>query len=239
MRRHRQGHSMPQVANRERSSHSSLRVLSRRLAKTNPRQPAMMPGDAGLCDLTNGAAGGYRFRPHLTSVVAIIVPSPPAVVALDPRELLNAPTVDRLAGVEVALRVECDAVQERELACLESRRAKPGEDRAQHAAHDVQDLVPSVKLEHACLRVIVGEREVPRRARGAEPRCAADSQRHAGTRNDRDDPHWLAELVFVDASLGKDLDAVVGAIAYIHQAAVAYPDAMRMAAIARGKQARR
>src|SRR5437879_6136296 len=232
MRRHRQGHSMPQVANRERSSHSSLRVLSRRLAKTNPRQPAMMPGDAGICDLTSGAAGGYRFRPHLTSVVAIIVPSTPAVVALDPRELLNAPTVDRLAGVEVALRVECDTVQERKLACLESRRAKPGEDRAQHAAHDVHDLVPSVNLEHERLRVIVGEREVPRGTGSAESRYAADSQRHAGTRNDRDDP-------LQHAGLGEDLDAVVGAIAHIHQAVVAYGNAMRMAAVARGEQAAR
>src|SRR5437867_716988 len=155
MRRHRQVHSMPQVANRELSSHSSVRVLSRRPAETNPRHPATMPGDAGLRSY-NGAAGGYRFRQHLTSVVAIVVASTPAVVALDPREFLNAPAVDRLAGVEVALRVERDAVQERELACLESGRAEPGEDRAQHAAHDVHDLVPSVDLEHEPVRTGLG-----------------------------------------------------------------------------------
>src|SRR6266513_3553199 len=168
MRRRRQGRSMRQVANRELSSHSSVRVLSRRLAETDPRHPATMPGAAGMRSY-NGAAGGYRFRPHLTSVVAIVVASTPAVVALDPRELLNAPAVDRLAGVEVALRVERDAVQERELACLEPGRAEPGEDRAQHAAHDVHDLVSSVDLEHEILRIVVGEREVPRRARSAEP----------------------------------------------------------------------
>src|SRR5437867_4394738 len=98
MRRHRQGRSMPQVANRELSSHSSVRVLSRRLVKTTPRHPTMMPGGAGMRSY-NGAAGGYRFRPQLTSIVAIVVASTPAVVALDPREFLNAAAVDRLAGV--------------------------------------------------------------------------------------------------------------------------------------------
>ena len=123
-------------------------------------------------------------------------------------------------------------MQERELARLESRRTEPGEDRTHRAVHDVQDLVPSVDLEHERLPIVVGEREVPRRARGAEPRCAADSQRHAGTRNDRNDP-------LQHTGLGEDLDAVVGAIAHIHQVVVAYGDAMRMAAVARGKQAGR
>src|SRR6266487_6344630 len=207
---------MPQAANRELPSHSSLQVSSRRLPKrtrVNRRRCRV----TRVREPTSGAARCYRFRLYLTSVVAA------------PRELLNAPAVDRLAGIEVALRVEHDAVQESELARLESRRAEPGEDRAHRAVHDVQDLVSSVDLEHEPLHMVVGEREVPRRARGAEPWCAADSQRHAGTRNDRDDP-------LKHAGLGKDLDAVVGAIAHIHQAVIAYRDATRMAAVARGKQ---
>src|SRR6266704_2108074 len=176
---------MPQAANRELSSHSSLQVSSRRLPKrtrVNRRRCRV----TRVAELTSRAAGGFRFRLRLAlAAIALTVALAVAVVTLDVRELLHAAAVDRLAGVEVALRVEHDAVQERKLACLESRRAKPGEDRAHHAVHDVQDLVPSVDLEHQRLHIVVGEREVPRRARSAESRYAADSQRHASTRNDR------------------------------------------------------
>src|SRR5262245_10517313 len=174
------------------------------------------------CELTSQTVG---------SVVALVL----VVVAPDRDELLDAAAVDRLAGVEVALRVEHDAVQERELACLESRRAKPGEDLAAHAAHDVQDLVAAVGLEHEPLPIVLGEREVPGRARRAEPRRAADSQRHPGTGNDRNDPHWLAEHALIDAGLGEDLDAVIGAVAHVKEVVVASRDAVRVTAVPRGE----
>jgi hypothetical protein len=68
-----------------------------------------------VCELTSRAAGGFRFRLHLASVVAIAVAFAVAVVALDVRELLHTASVDRLAGVDVTLRIDRVAVQEREL----------------------------------------------------------------------------------------------------------------------------
>ena len=68
-------------------------------------------------------AGGARPRPHrAASVVAVAVTVAPAVVAGGGHELLDTPAVDGLAGVEVALRVERDQMQEGELPRLQARR---------------------------------------------------------------------------------------------------------------------
>src|SRR5258705_5490062 len=189
-----------------------------------------MPDDAG--SRTHESAEVLASSASRSAAIAFAVALAVAVVALDMREFLNAPAIDGLAGVEVAFRVEHTAVQERELAVLKSRRAKLGEDLAQRAVEDVQDLVPSVGLEKVSLRGVVAEREIPRRTRGAESRYAANSECHAGSRNDRDDP-------LQHTGLGEDLDAVIRAIAHVHQPVVADGDAMRMATIARGKQAGR
>src|SRR5262249_44496138 len=127
-----------------------------------------------------GAAG-----PALLSVVvaiAVAVALALAFVALDAHELLDAPSVDRLAGVDVALRVDRVAVQVGELAGFVSRLAQVRDDRAEHAIHRVHDLVAAVDLEHVGLHRVVREAQVPRRARGAERSGAADAQGLAGSR---------------------------------------------------------
>src|SRR5690348_11780854 len=56
-----------------------------------------------------------RIRPlFASSAIAVAVTPAVAVVALDVHELLDATAVDRLAGVDVPLRVDRIAVQERE-----------------------------------------------------------------------------------------------------------------------------
>ena len=159
-----------------------------------------------------------------------------AVVALGVRELLHAASVDRFAGVDIALRVDRVAVQVRELTGLMSRLTQVRDDRAEQPIHRVHDLVPAVDLEKVGLVRVIGEAEVPRRTGGAEPRHAVDSQRHAGARYDRNDAHRQAVRV---AALGEDFNAVIRAVANVDQPVVATDDAVRMATVARRKLAER
>src|SRR6266540_3049237 len=62
--------------------------------------------------------GTWRPRPQHSSTSAAVAGGAAlagARVALEMRELLHAAAVDRLAGIEVTLRVLCDRVQEGEL----------------------------------------------------------------------------------------------------------------------------
>src|SRR5215831_7148085 len=75
----------------------AVRDTSRRLNKTDPRPPAMLPGDAGLRSHERRTAGGFRFRPDLASAaIALRVATPKIAVAVDGRELLYATAVDGL-----------------------------------------------------------------------------------------------------------------------------------------------
>jgi len=65
-----------------------------------------------------------------SAAVPLTVALAVAVVALDMQELLDAASVDRLAGVDVTLRVDCVAMQERELrTAIMPRFAQVGDDR--------------------------------------------------------------------------------------------------------------
>jgi hypothetical protein len=59
-------------------------------------------------------------------------------------KLLDAAATDRLAGVQVTLRVQGDRVQERELACLMARTSESADDRAQGAIEDVENFISAV-----------------------------------------------------------------------------------------------
>src|SRR5438105_2726188 len=167
-----------------------------------------------------------------------------AVVALDMQELLDAASVDRLAGVDVTLRVDRVAMQERELrTAIMPRFAQVGDDRTARPFHGVHDLVATIDLEEVRLGRIVGEAQIPRRARGPEPwrawgggpggtDCAVIAQGHTGTRDDRNDAHQVGER------LVEHLDPVVAPIARVDVAVVTTHDAVRMATIARREESR-
>src|SRR5690349_9031522 len=87
-------------------------------------------------------------------------------------ELLDPAAVDRLAGVQVALRVTRDRVQEGELSRLPARLPELVEDRADDAVHLQHLLVAAVGLVHDRLPRIVREVEIPRRAGRVERRLA-------------------------------------------------------------------
>ena len=110
---------MPQLENREVSSHLSLQVNRVYRLPKFTRANRQRCRTARICELTIRITGGFHLRLDLASAaIAVTVALAVAVVALDVLELLNAPAIDRFAGKEVALRVDHDAVQERELACL-------------------------------------------------------------------------------------------------------------------------
>src|SRR5438067_10409549 len=143
MSQHRQADTTLRGANGSVSCRCLQGRIEPPLDKNDPRHSPAMPGDAGMP--AHSAAGGCDSRPNLASTaVAVAVTLAVAVVALDVDELLHATPVDRLAGVDVALRVDRVAVQVRELARLMSRLAQVRNDRAEHAVHGVQDLVSAV-----------------------------------------------------------------------------------------------
>src|SRR5690349_2930503 len=109
-------------------------------------------------------------------------------------ELLDTAPVDRLAGVDVPLRVDRIAMQERELAGLVSGLAEIRYDLAGHPIHRMHDFVAAVDLEEVRLRGVVREAQVPRRAGGAKARRAADAERDARARYDGNDALQLAGL---------------------------------------------
>src|SRR5438093_3318513 len=168
-----------------------------------------------------------------SAAVALTVALAVAVVALDMQELLDAASVDRLAGVDVTLRVDCVAMQERELrTAIMPRFAQVGDDRTARPFHGVHDLVATIDLEEVRLGRIVGEAQIPRRARRAQPWRAADSLRDTGARDDRDDAYQVGER------LVEHLDPVVAPIARVDVAVVTIHDAVRMATIARREESR-
>src|SRR2546423_372184 len=179
-----------------------------------------------------------------SAAVPLTVALAVAVVALDMQELLDAASVDRLTGVDVTLRVDRVAVQVRELrTAIMPRFAQVADDRTARPFHGVHDLVATIDLEEVRLERIVGEAQIPRRARSPEPwrawgrgpggtDCAVIAQGHTGARDDRNDAHQVGER------LVEHLDPVVAPIARVDVAVVPTHDAVRMATIARREESR-
>src|SRR5690349_6474626 len=169
---------------------------------------------------------------HVLTAVTLAVASAVTVVAFDVHELLYAPAVDGLSRVDVPLRIDSIAVQERELACLMPWLTDTADDRicvGARAQHRMQDLVAPVDLEHVGLEGVVGEPQVPCRAGSAEACGSADAERLTRPWQDVDDALQIAHLV-------EHLDAIVGTIAHVDQVVVAPDHAVGMPAVARGEE---
>src|SRR5260370_22398258 len=78
-------------------------------------------------------------------------------------KLLDAAATDRLAGVQVPLRVQGDRVQERELACLMARTSESADARAQGAIEAVENLISAIGFVEAPLARGARTIEVPPR----------------------------------------------------------------------------
>src|SRR5262245_47711865 len=103
-------------------------------------------------------------------------------------EPLNAAATDRLADVEIALRVRGHGVREREVARLMTGSAESPQNRAQDAVEDPQNLVAAVCAVDVLLTLVGREVDVPR-----GPRCA--QPRRPGVGDHGNDPLEVAGLV--------------------------------------------
>src|SRR6185312_8626033 len=158
--------------------------------------------------------------------------------ARDQRELLNAATADRFAGVEVALGVDCHHVQECEVAGHVSGPAESAENRRirstrrrrviqrTRVVQDPHDFVSAIRLVHEALHDVRREVHVPRRTRRADRRSA---------RNDRYLLHERAGRR--PRPFRIDIESILAAIACVDEAVVGKHDAMRMATVPGGELA--
>src|SRR6185436_15801887 len=127
-------------------------------------------------------------------------------------ELLHAAPVDRLTGVQVALGVDGDGMEEGEVARVVTRHAEPGEDvlgpgaalhggagrrlprERQLPVEGPDDLVAAVDLEHEALLAVERELDVPGRARRAERHGRLAIGLAGGDAGSGDDGDYLERL---------------------------------------------
>src|ERR1043166_2395985 len=116
-------------------------------------------------------------------------------------ELLNALALVGLRRIDVALRVRRDAVHREELARLAAAVTELRKNLQRLPVHHVRALFLAVRQEDVLLLRILRERDVPHRA--VSPGL------------------WLDDLLLHElAILPEDLNAIVRAIAHIHQSII-------------------